>query len=62
MVQGLKRKRRSVKMWVTPEFKQHMYKLKADKHPDKSLLDIMDEEIVKKKRKVKRHEIYWGKI
>ncbi len=49
-------------MWVTPEFKQHMYKLKADKHPDKSLLDIMDEEIVKKKRKVKRHETYWGKI
>ena len=55
-------KERRIKMWVTPEFRQHVYKLKAEKHPNKPLLDILDIEFVKKEPKKKKEINFWGKI
>ncbi len=61
MVQSVKERR--IKMWVPPSFRHHVYKLKADKYPDKSLIDIIETEIVQKKpTKKKRHETFWGRI
>lgn len=60
MVQ-IKKSERRIKMWVPPSFRHHVYKLKAEKYPNSSLIDIIEEEIVRKKPKKKQNG-FWGKI